>query len=156
VSSKTQINVSHDAGDPIYEELRVIRDEIQEVLGVLTFIASDPVAVERQMEGLRAFFGAGSRRAEVFLALDANRNVSDIADMIGMKRPNVSREIQRLQERQLVVPLTSAGRGAVWVPNPTLERVLHLSQKLRQWYPPRCQTLRVSPEVDGPVKDELL
>jgi hypothetical protein len=82
-----------DVGDPVYEELRIVRDGVQEVLDVLTFMARDPVIVERQLEELREFFGKGMRRADVYLALNPDRNVSEVADTLGMKRKNVSREI---------------------------------------------------------------
>jgi hypothetical protein len=82
-----------DVGDPVYEELRIVRDGVQEVLDVLTFMARDPVIVERQLEELREFFGKGMRRADVYLALNPDRNVSEVADTLGMKRQNVSREI---------------------------------------------------------------
>lgn len=126
-----------DVSDPVYEELRIVRDGVQEVLGVLTFMARDPEVIGRQLEELRNFFGGGARRSEVYLALDRNRNISEVANALGMKRQNVGREIARLQERELILSLTAVGRGDVWIKNPTLERVLHLSQNLRQWYPPR-------------------
>src|SRR5438270_13476678 len=93
--------------------------------------------MKRQKDALRSFFGRGQRRAEVFLALNPELNVSQVADKIGMKPPNVSRELRALRDAQLILQVTAGGRGDVWIPNPTLESVLHLSKVVRDWYPPK-------------------
>jgi transposase-like protein len=119
--------------DPVYDELRIVRDRVEEVLGVLTYIASDPEVEARNEDVLRKFFGKGRRRADVYLALDPTRNISQVAQTLGMKRQNVSSEIRALREANLILPQLVGGRGDVWVRNPTLERVLRLSQKVRTW-----------------------
>ena len=132
-----------DAVDPTFEELRIIRDRVEEVLGVLTYVARDPELMKRQHEALRSFFGRGQRRAEVLLALNAEMNVGQVANKIGMKPPNVSRELRALREAQLILEVTAGGRGDVWIPNPTLESVLHLSRMVREWYPSKSVPERV-------------
>lgn len=156
MTRKSRSLPAHDEGDPVYEELRILRDGLQEVLGVLTYIARDPAGVERRLAELREFFGMGLSRAKVYLALDPSKNITEVAEAVGMKRQNASKEIQRLREAQLVIPLMSAGRGDVWVRNPTLERVLHLSQKLRQWFPPCALARSAASEAKGPNSDVKL
>lgn len=124
-----------DKSDPIYEELRIVRDRVQEVLGVLTYIARDPEMVARQEEAMRAFFGRGRRRADVYLALSGDRNITQVGSVLKMQRQNVSREIQALRGVQLIMPMTAGGRGDVWIRNPTLESTLRLSEKVRRWFP---------------------
>jgi predicted transcriptional regulator len=125
-----------DKPDPVYEELRVVRDRVEEVLGVLTYIASDPAVAERTEKAIVKFFGRGSRRAEVYLALNPTKNITQVAESLRMKRQNVGTEIRALHKANLIIQHTSGGAGDVWVRNPTLERVLRLSHKLREWYPP--------------------
>jgi DNA-binding transcriptional ArsR family regulator len=120
--------------DAMFEELRTVRDRVEEVLGVLNYIASDPEIEARNNEALRKFFGRGGRRADVYLALDSTKNITQVAESLGMKRQNVSAELRALRDANLILQHTAGGGGDVWIRNPTLERVLRLSHKIRSWY----------------------
>jgi hypothetical protein len=119
--------------NPVYDEVRAVRDLVEQVIGVLTYTAQDPEATKRRETELRRFFGRGSRRADVYLALDRERNISDVAKALGMQRQNVSTEVARLREAGLAVPFHTGGQGEVWIRNPVIEAVVGLSKKLAQW-----------------------
>lgn len=59
-------------------------------------------------------FGKGKRRIQVYLALDGNRNVNAIADHLGIKRQNVTRELKWLRDRRLVDVVEAEGSGVVY------------------------------------------
>jgi DNA-binding transcriptional ArsR family regulator len=122
--------------DPIYEEVRAVRDLVEQVIGVLTYTAQDPGATQRREEKLRAFFGRGTRRADVYLALNQDQNITELAESLAMKRQNVSREIGVLKDAGLAVPFHTGGRGDVWIRNPVIEAVVGLSRKLQGWMTP--------------------
>lgn len=117
----------------VYDEVRAVRDLAEQIIGVLTYAAQDPSVLDRRENDLRLFFGKGTRRRDVYLALDKDRNISEVAEALGMKRQNVSAEISRLHDAGLVVPLTTGGRGDVWIRNPVIESVVGLSKRLRTW-----------------------
>lgn len=119
--------------NPVYEEVRAVRDLVEQVIGVLTYTAQDPAATGRRESELRGFFGRGTRRADVYLALNKEQNISELADSLGMKRQNVSKEIALLKDAGLAVPFHTGGKGDVWVRNPVIEAVVGLSRKLREW-----------------------
>ena len=146
----TPAKVTPDKSDAMYEELRIVRDRVQEVLGVLTYMARDPQIVARQEEAMRGFFGRGRKRADVYLALSADRNITQVASALGMQRQNVSSEIQKLRKVQLIMPLTAGGRGDVWIRNPTIESVMRLSEMVRRWFP---STSAVAPTPEEKAAD---
>jgi DNA-binding transcriptional ArsR family regulator len=119
--------------NPVYEEVRAVRDLVEQVIGVLTYTAQDPAANARRETELMKFFGRGSRRPEIYLALDKDRNISEVAAALGMKRQNVSADIALLKDAGLIVPLHTGGRGDVWIRNPVIEAVVGLSRKLVSW-----------------------
>ena len=119
--------------NPVYEEVRAVRDLVEQVIGVLTYTAQEPEATERREAELRRLFGRGSRRADVYLALSKELNISELAASLGMKRQNVSAEIAVLRDAGLAVPFHTGGQGDVWVRNPVIEAVVGLSRRLRDW-----------------------
>jgi hypothetical protein len=106
---------------------------VEQVIGVLTYTAQDPQVTKRRHEELREFFGRGARRADVYLALSPEKNISEVADGLGMKRQNVWKEVALLRDAGLIVPFHTGGRGDVWVRNPVIESVVGLSKSLRAW-----------------------
>jgi hypothetical protein len=119
--------------DPLIDEIRTVRDLVEETLGVLTYNVQDPDALIRREQEIRKVFGRGKKRADVFLALSKDLNVSEVAAETGMKRQNVAIEIRRLHEAGLAMPLATGGRGDVWVRNPLLERIHGLTAKVANW-----------------------
>jgi hypothetical protein len=119
--------------DPLLDEVRTVRDLVEETLGVLTYSVQDPDALSKRQAELRAVFGRGRKRADVFLGLSRDRNITEVATALGMKRQNVATEIRRLHEAGLVMPLATGGRGDVWVRNPLLDRIHGLTGKVAAW-----------------------
>lgn len=124
-----------DHGDPLYEEVRIVRDQVQEVLGVLTYLARDPELVKRQEESMRAFFTKYRALARVYLALSADRNMTQVGDALGVSKQAVQQSVQKLDAIHVIMKMSAAGRGDVWIRNPTIETVLHLNAKIRKWMP---------------------
>lgn len=119
--------------DPLLDEIRTVRDLVEETLGVLTFDVQDPDALLRREQEIRKVFGRSKKRADVFLALDRDRNISEVSTTTHMKRQNVADDIKVLRKAGLVMPLATGGRGEVWVRNPVLDRILGLTAKVAQW-----------------------
>jgi hypothetical protein len=65
--------------------------------------------------------------------LSPEKNISEVADGLGMKRQNVWKEVALLRDAGLIVPFHTGGRGDVWVRNPVIESVVGLSKSLRAW-----------------------
>ncbi len=143
---------SPERGDRIYQELRTVRDRVDEVLGVVSFIAQDPDLLKRHQVELRGFFGRSKRRAEVFLNLSPDLNVTQIATKLGMKRQNVSSEVKALERRGLVRRIETGGRGEVYVRQAILEQV-RLTQHVRDWFP-QSGAGASAPDVVDDLPDE--
>lgn len=56
-------------------------------------------------------FGASVRRVQVYLALDGERNVQEIARHLHMKQPNVSRDLSWLKRKRLIDVVEARGEG---------------------------------------------
>ena len=119
--------------DPLLDEVRTVRDLVEETLGVLTYSVQDPDALAKREAELRKVFGRGRKRADVFLALNRDRNITEVAAATGMKRQNVATELKRLHEAGLVMPLSTGGRGEVWIRHPLLDRIHGLTSKVGAW-----------------------
>lgn len=65
-------------------------------------------------EELLAAFGKSRRRAQVYLALDGNRNVTDLATHLGMHSPNISTELRSLKKLRLVDTVEAENSGTVY------------------------------------------
>ena len=126
-----------DRGDPLYEEVRVVRDRVEEVLGVITYLAHDPELVGRQEASIRTFFKKNPALARVYLALSADRNIAQVAALLNVRRQSLHESIQKLAKVQprLIMKMNAGGRGDVWIRNATLEGLLQLSAKIRKWTP---------------------
>lgn len=134
-ATKREPKRARDVGDPMYEELRVVRDQVQEVLGVLTYLARDPELVRRQEEAMHTFFGRNRGLARVYLALSADRNMAQVATALDVSRQAIQQSIKRLDAVHMILKMSAGGRGDVWIRNPTLEAVVHLSALIRKWIP---------------------
>jgi hypothetical protein len=127
------MKVPESGPDPLLDEVRTVRDLVEETLGVLTYSVQDPAALTKREVEIRKIFGRGKKRADVFLALSRDRNITDVANATGMKRQNVATDIKRLHEAGLVMPLATGGRGDVWIRNPLLDRIHGLTAKVTAW-----------------------
>ncbi len=77
------------------------------------------------------FFGKSKRRVEVFLAVDGTRTVDDIARLLKMKGPNVSRELTNLKQEGLIEIKRIKREGYVYKKR-RVDRILGISQRLKR------------------------
>ncbi len=83
------------------------------------------------LEEIFKFFGRSKRRAEVFLAVDGQRTVEDITELLGMQKPNVSRHLTSLKEEGLIEIKKIAKGGYYVYKRRRVDKILGLSRKLR-------------------------
>ncbi len=77
------------------------------------------------------FFGKSKRRVEVFLAVDGKRTVDDIARLLRMKGPNVSRELANLKQEGLIEIKRIKREGYLYKKR-RVDRILGISQRLKR------------------------
>jgi predicted transcriptional regulator len=77
------------------------------------------------------FFGASKERVNVFLAVDSEKTVEQIAKYLNIKRPNVSRRLSELQDEGLINIKKNTKQGIVYEKTEKV-RVLNLEKKLRK------------------------
>jgi len=78
---------------------------------------------------LIAAFGNSARRVQVYVALDGIKNVQAIADSLGMKQPNVSRDLLWLKKRGLIDIVEADGQGTVYKKT-IFDSIINLSEEL--------------------------
>lgn len=96
--------------DSILHEIRVVRSLLQ-----MSLMPHKEEILASAME----VFGSSEKRAEVYLATDGNRNATQIAKLLNMKRPNVSVEHGILFERNIIEPDHELGGGYVYCKTPS-------------------------------------
>ena len=119
--------------DPKYEEIRVVRDLVEEAVGVLRYLARDPESMKRRETELKSFFQGRRRMSQVFLTIDGKLTSDEVARALSMRRQNVDRDLRMLRDAGLVAPIHASGRVSVWARNALLEQVLRLSKKVEGW-----------------------
>ena len=82
------------------------------------------------IEDLMEFFGRSTVRVKVFLAVDGERSVSDIVQLLKMKQPNVSATLTELEGAGLIVVKT-AGSSKVFMRTEKVE-ILNLEKELKK------------------------
>lgn len=88
---------------------------------------------QRHFESVKQIFRNGKRCAQVYLAADGRRNVKQISAHLGMKQPNVSRELRALASEGLLEIIDTDSDGTTWGKKP-LDRTLRISQFLKKEY----------------------
>jgi DNA-binding transcriptional ArsR family regulator len=86
---------------------------------------------EKHFETVRKIFGKSKRRAQVYLAANGARTVQEIADHLGMKYQNVSRELAALLQEGLTEIIDSQGGANIWSKK-AVDRSLRISQFLQE------------------------
>jgi len=84
---------------------------------------------KRHFESVRKIFGKSRKRVQVYLAANGYRSVQDIADLLNMKQPNVSRELGQLRQEGLIEVIESEGGRTYWAKKP-IDRTMRISQWL--------------------------
>ena len=86
---------------------------------------------EKHRSSVKAVFGKSKRRAQIYLAADGGRNVQDIAAHLGMKPPNVSRELSLIAEEGLLELREEAGSSSIWSKTP-LDKNIRITKILTE------------------------
>ena len=86
---------------------------------------------ERHFATVREIFGQSKRRVQVYLAADGHRSVQGIAGLLGMKQPNVSKELNILKEEGLLEVMDQEGGETFWCKKP-LDRTIRISKLLKK------------------------
>lgn len=88
---------------------------------------------ERHFESVRVIFRKRIRRVQVYLAANGERSVQNIAELLDMRRPNVSRELASLQQEGLLEVSENEGGETFWSKKP-IDRTIRISSHLQQEY----------------------
>jgi predicted transcriptional regulator len=78
------------------------------------------------------FFGESRRRAQVYLAVDGNHSVQEIAKLLDMQMPNVSSDITKCADEGLIERIPASSRGGIVWKKKRIDKVLHISNHLRK------------------------
>lgn len=84
---------------------------------------------KRHFESVRKIFGKSRKRVQVYLAANGHRSVQDIADLLDMRQPNVSRELGQLRQEGLIEVIEREGGRTYWAKKP-IDRTMRISQWL--------------------------
>jgi DNA-binding transcriptional ArsR family regulator len=86
---------------------------------------------KRHFESVRKIFGESRRRVQVYLAANGHRSVQDIADLLSMRQPGVSRELRLLKQEGLIEVIEKEGGRTYWAKKP-IDRTMRISQWLME------------------------
>ncbi len=83
------------------------------------------------MAEFEAFFQNSQRKVQVYLSIDGNRTVEEIAKALGMKQPNVSSYITQCAKEGLIEKVPGINGGYVWKKT-RIDQVLRISDSLKK------------------------
>jgi DNA-binding transcriptional ArsR family regulator len=87
----------------------------------------------RHFESVNVIFGKSKRRVQVYLAANGERSVQNIAGLLDMKQPNVSKELKILQQEGLLEVSENEGGETYWCKKP-IDRTIRISSLLQKAY----------------------
>jgi len=87
----------------------------------------------RHFDQVRKIFGASRRRVQVYLAANGRRSVGDIAKLLKIKGPNVSRELTKLESEGLLEVIEKERGNTFWGKKP-IDRTVRISRLLMSEY----------------------
>lgn len=108
------------------KEIKWHQEAIDSSMELLIRANKEPILAE-----ILSFFGDSKRRAEVYLAVDGTKSVAEIADLLRMKQPNVSRELSILKDLGLIEVGPSTETTIVYKKR-RIDRILGLSKELQR------------------------
>jgi DNA-binding transcriptional ArsR family regulator len=82
---------------------------------------------------VKEIFKKGLRRSQVYLAANGQRSVQEIADLLGMKNQNVSRELEVLKVEGLLEVIERDGGKILYGKKP-IDRTIGISKFLMKEY----------------------
>src|SRR6266542_6744862 len=105
-----------DRDQQILSRLSKIQHKVDSIEQTTAFVLR--ADKDKHENSLREIFRNGKRRAQVYLAADGARSVQEIAVHLGMKQPNVSRDLGLLAQEGLLEISNSAGGRDYWSKKP--------------------------------------
>lgn len=121
----------HDRDQQILNRLAKIEHKVDSLEQTHAF-ALRPDA-DRHFESVKQIFKASQRRAQVYLAANGIRSVNEIAEYLGMKYQNVSKELNALRIEGMLEITDSNGGSNIWGKTP-IDRTLRVTPFLMQQY----------------------
>lgn len=116
------------------EEISKLRADVDTILAIQKHIIEANSSLMRSFI-LREIFGIGKgvrikkSRIKIYLAINGELTVNEIADSLGMHLPNVSREITPLKEAGLIEIAKEETRGIIYSKT-YLDSLVNLSGKI--------------------------
>ena len=86
---------------------------------------------ESIMADIGKFFGSSKRRVQVYLAVDGKRPVGELAQILHMRRPNVSGDLLKCADEGLIERIPST-KGGFLYKKKRIDKVLHIRQFLER------------------------
>lgn len=83
----------------------------------------------RHFDQVRKIFGNSRRRVQVYLAANGRRSVQEIAKLLHIKEPNVSRELSKLEAEGLLEIIEKEAGKSYWGRKP-IDRTVRISKLL--------------------------
>lgn len=109
-------DTKQDRDQQILSRLSKIQHRVDSIEQTTAFVLR--ADKDKHENSLREIFKNGKRRAQVYLAADGARSVQEIAEHLGMKRPNVSRDLGLLAQEGLLEISNTAGGRDYWSKKP--------------------------------------
>lgn len=86
---------------------------------------------EKILPGLMNIFGKSRRRAEIYLIINGNYSVGEIAKNLDMKISNVSTEITKLKDETLIEIQKISKEGEFIYKKTELDKIFRISRELK-------------------------
>ncbi len=107
-------------------EIKYKVDAIEKSVDLLVRANRKPI-----LDDLLSFFGKSNERVKVFLAVDGEKSVSQIAQQLTLRPQNASRRISELEREGLITVKTTSGPTKIYAKTEKV-RLLGLERQLEQ------------------------
>lgn len=125
--TKRNIQPTEDRDQQILRRLSNIEHKVDSLEQTTAF--SLRANEEEHQKSVRKVFGRSKRRAQVYLSANGQLSVQDIAELLNMKSPNVSKELSFLQGEGLLEVIEIEGGMTFWGKKP-IDRTIRISKLL--------------------------
>jgi len=86
---------------------------------------------DKHFNSVKEIFGKSKRKAQVYLAVDGQRSVQELADHLKMKRQNVGPDLKSLADEGLLEIVDNEGGKDIWGKKP-VDRTLRITKFLQK------------------------
>jgi DNA-binding MarR family transcriptional regulator len=123
-----QSNGSLDRDQQILNRLARIEHKVDSLEQTTAFALR--AESEKHFNSVKEIFKRGKRKAQIYLAIDGQRSVQEIAKHLSMKRQNVTPELRTLVEEGLIEVIDSNGGKDIYGRKP-VDRTLRIAKFLQ-------------------------